>query len=65
MTMSTYTVIIEEDEAGELFFRLPDEITQGDRPWLEGDEVVWEVKSPSEVSLINKSWIMRNENGFG
>jgi hypothetical protein len=63
--MSTHTVIIEEDEAGELFIRLPEEITQGDHPWLEGDEVVWEVKSPDEVHLINKSWIMRNENGFG
>ena len=62
--MSTHIITVEEDESGNAVITLPTEVTSGDNPWLEGDDVVWEIKGDNEVHLINKSWITRNKNGF-
>jgi hypothetical protein len=60
--MSRYEVILEEDGDGNLILPLPDELFQGDRPWLIGDKLEWTVNNDSSVILTNLTWIIRNKD---
>jgi hypothetical protein len=63
--MKSYTVVIEEDDEGNLVLPLPEELFNGDHPWMPDDIIVWEVDDNGVTTLTNKSWLIRNENGFG
>lgn len=71
MSAKTFTVIVEEDENGDLIIPLPKELSEGDYPWLVGDTLEWDIEeNPSgstnpRVVITNMSWMHRNEDGFG
>lgn len=62
MENKTYTVILEEDEAGECILPIPNDLFEGDNPWLENDEISFDLVENSEsVIMTNVSWIARQE----
>ena len=48
-----YTVPVEADSAGELFFTLPDAMLN-QMGWDPGDELIWEEVEPSQWLIKKK-----------
>lgn len=57
--MSTYVVTLDEDDEGNLVFPLPQELFEGDNPWLIGDKITWEVLEDKTSVVKNISWLER------
>jgi hypothetical protein len=59
-----YTVVVEEDDNGDIIVPLPKELSNGPHPWLLNDEIIIR-SSGTTITVTNMSWLLRNEDGFG
>lgn len=50
----TYTVIVQEDEHGELYIELPPELMD-QLGWSIGDDLVWIVEEDGKILLRKKT----------
>lgn len=63
MEDKTYTVILEEDENGECILPLPDDLFDGENPWIIGDTISFEMIENTESVLIkNITWQSRQDS---
>jgi hypothetical protein len=53
MQDSTYTIDVQEDENGELFIALPQEILET-LSWKENDQILWQDNKDGSWSLTKK-----------
>ena len=60
--MPKYTVTLIEDNEGNLILPLPKELFEGSNPWLENDDLEWDVDENNSATISNISWKNRNKS---
>lgn len=60
--MPKYTVTLIEDDEGNLVLPLPKELFEGNNPWLENDDLEWDVDENNSTTISNISWKNRNKS---
>jgi hypothetical protein len=56
----SYTVILDEDEQGNLIFPIPQELFEGENAWSVGDTILWQILDDQAV-VVNQSLVTRKQ----
>jgi antitoxin component of MazEF toxin-antitoxin module len=53
MSNTGWTIVLEEDESGELILPLPPDLLE-QAGWVEGDTIIWSVQEDGSILLSKK-----------